>query len=104
LGPRTREQPFEEHANVEYVDETLKVRWTIAELPASAWQDKEFRATLRAWALPDEHEEYCALVGVEPEPKTPTEPEQPQTSQAPQNPQAPERPSGLFGRLFGRGH
>ncbi len=104
LGPRSREHTVEEHAGAEYAEETLKVLWTIAELPASAWQDEEFRATLRAWALPDEHEEYCALVGVEPEPRTPTEPEQPQTSQAPQNPQDPERPSGLFGRLFGRGH
>src|SRR5699024_1949546 len=104
LGSRSKEHTVREHGNAEVGRGTLKVLWTIGGLPASAWQDEEFRATLRAWALPDEHEEYCALVGVEPEPKTPTEPEQPQTSQAPQNPQVPERPSGLFGRLFGRGH
>lgn len=100
LGPRSKEHTAEEHANADYDEATLKLLWTIAELPASAWEDEEFRATLRAWALPDGHEEYCALVGAEPEPEpdTPAEPEQPQ---APQAPQAPERPQGLFGRLFG---
>ena len=98
LGPRSKEHTAEEHANAEYAEETLKVLWTIAELPASAWKDEEFRATLRAWALPDEHEEYCALVGAEPEPETPAEPEPPQTTQV------SERPQGLFGRLFGGGN
>lgn len=101
LGPRSKEHTAEEHANAEYSEATLKVLWTIAELPASAWKDEEFRATLRAWALPDEHKEYCALVGAEPEPEKPAEPEQPQ---APQAPQAPERPQGLLGRLFGGGN
>ncbi|PWV58227.1 hypothetical protein [Nocardiopsis sp. L17-MgMaSL7] len=97
LGPRSKGYTVEEHAQADYDEETLKVLWAIAELPASAWEDEEFTETLRAWALPDNAEEYCALVGVEPEPEA----EEPQEA-APQQ-QAPEAPTGLFGRLFGGG-
>ncbi|MEU3019630.1 MULTISPECIES: hypothetical protein [unclassified Nocardiopsis] len=97
LGPRSKGHTAEEHAQADYDEETLKVLWAIAELPASAWEDEEFTATLRAWALPDDAEEFCALVGVEPEPEA----EEP--SEAPAAPQAPEAPGGLFGRLFGGG-
>lgn len=100
LGPRSKEHTAEEHASADYDEETLKVLWSIAELPASAWQDEEFRATLRAWALPDNAEDYGALVGVEPEPEEPAE----EPGPAPQaGPGVPERPQGLLGRLFGGG-
>ena len=99
LGPRAKDRTPEEHAQAEYDEEILKVLWAIAELPASAWEDEEFTATLAAWALPDDAEEFCALVGVEPEP----EPEAAPAQQAPQPQQAPQAPQGLFGRLFGGG-
>lgn len=103
LGPRSKGHTAEEHAQAEYEEETLKVLWAIAELPASAWEDEEFTATLRAWALPDDMEEFCALVGVEPEAEeaeeAPQAPEAAETA-APQQPQAP---TGLLGRLFGGG-
>ena len=101
LGPRSRERTPEEHAKAEYDEETLKVLWAIAELPASAWEDEEFTATLAAWALPDDVEEYRALVGVEIEPEP--EPEPAPAPERPQAPQAPQAPQGLFGRLFGGG-
>ena len=98
LGPRSKGYTAEEHAQAEYDEETLKVLWAIAELPTAAWEDEEFTATLSAWALPDNAEEYCALVGVEPEPEA----EEPAEAAAPQQPQqAPQAPTGLFGRLFG---
>ncbi|WP_047870163.1 hypothetical protein [Nocardiopsis sp. RV163] len=97
LGPRGKGHTAEEHAEADYDEETLKVLWTIAELPASAWEDEEFTRTLSAWALPDNAEDFCALVGVEPEP----EPERAAAPQ-PQQPAAPQ-PGGLLGRLFGGG-
>ncbi|MFJ9558199.1 hypothetical protein ACIRPH_30710 [Nocardiopsis sp. NPDC101807] len=99
LGPRSKGHTAEEHARAEYDEETLKVLWAIAELPASAWEDGEFTATLAAWALPEDAEEFCALVGVEHE-------EEPEEEEAPQAPApAPQAPAqgGLFGRLFGGG-
>ncbi|GAA1084685.1 hypothetical protein [Nocardiopsis metallicus] len=99
LGPRSKGYTAEEHAQAEYEEETLKVLWTIAELPASAWEDEEFTATLRAWALPDDMEEFCALVGVESEPEAEEAPEAAESA-APQQSQAP---TSLFGRLFGGG-
>ena len=98
LGPRTKGYTAEEHAQAEYEEETLKVLWTIAELPASAWEDEEFTATLRAWALPDDAEEFRALVGVEPEPEAEESSEE---AAAPQQPQPQQAPTGLLGRLFG---
>lgn len=97
LGPRSKDRTPQEHVQAEYDEETLKVLWAIAELPASAWEDEEFTATLAAWALPEDAQEYCALVGVEPEPEPEPAPERPQA------PQAPQAPQGLFGRLFGGG-
>ncbi|RKS10418.1 hypothetical protein DFP74_6184 [Nocardiopsis sp. Huas11] len=97
LGPRSKGHSAEEHANAEYDEETLKVLWEIAELPESAWADEEFADTLRAWALPGEREEFCALVGVDPD----AEEEEAAPAQA-QAPAAPE-PGGLLGRLFGGG-
>lgn len=99
LGPRSKGRTAEEHAEADYDEETLKVLWTIAELPASAWEDEEFTRTLSAWALPDNAEDFCALVGVEPQPEP--EPEQAAAPQ-PQQPAAPQ-PGGLLGRLFGGG-
>ncbi|GHC94865.1 hypothetical protein GCM10007079_45760 [Nocardiopsis terrae] len=100
LGPRSRGYTVEEHAQADYDEETLKVLWAIAELPASAWQDEEFTATLSAWALPDNAEEFCALVGVEPETETGEETE----AAAPQRQQPQQQaPTGLLGRLFGGG-
>lgn len=96
LGPRSKDRTPEEHAQADYDEETLKVLWAIAELPGSAWEDEEFTATLAAWALPEEAEEFCALVGVEPEPEP-----APQAAPAQQAPQTQQAPSGLFGRLFG---
>ncbi len=99
LGPRSKGHTAEEHAEADYDEETLKVLWTIAELPASAWEDEEFTRTLSAWALPDDVEDFCALVGVEPEPEP--EPGQAAAPQS-QQPAAPQ-PGGLLGRLFGGG-
>ncbi|MFD3685488.1 hypothetical protein ACFWTE_11785 [Nocardiopsis sp. NPDC058631] len=97
LGPRTKGYSAEEHARAEYDEETLKVLWAIAELPAPAWEDEEFTQTLAAWALPETAEEFRALVGVE------AEDEREETDGAPAAaPQAPA-PGGLFGRLFGGG-
>ncbi|MBR8741175.1 hypothetical protein [Nocardiopsis sp. MG754419] len=98
LGARSKDRTPEEHAQADYDEETLKVLWAIAELPAAAWEDEEFTATLAAWALPDNAEEYCALVGVDSEP----EPEQVASAQ-PQAAAAQPAPQGLFGRLFGGG-
>lgn len=99
LGPRTQGHTAEEHARAEYGEETLKVLWAIAELPAPAWEDEEFTATLAAWALPGDPEEFRALVGVEAEEEQPEE----APAQAPAaEPQTPA-PGGLFGRLFGGG-
>ncbi|OOC52815.1 MULTISPECIES: hypothetical protein [Nocardiopsis] len=97
LGPRSRGYTTEEHVNADYDEETLKVLWAIAELPAPAWEDEEFTRTLGAWALPDDAQEFCDLVGVEPEPE-PQEAADPR----PQAPAAPQ-PGGLLGRLFGGG-
>lgn len=102
LGPRSKGYTTEEHAQAEYEEETLKVLWAIAELPAPAWEDEEFTATLRAWALPDDMEEFCALVGVEPEPEAEKTPAAAEPAAA-QQPQAQDAPTGLFGRLFGGG-
>lgn len=102
LGPRSKGFTVEEHSQADYDEETLKVLWAIAELPASAWEDEEFTATLGAWALPDNAEEFCALVGVEPEPEA-EEPQEAAEAAAPQQPQAQQAPTGLFGRLFGGG-
>ncbi|MCP3016354.1 hypothetical protein NGM33_23780 [Nocardiopsis dassonvillei] len=99
LGPRSKGHTAEEHAEADYDEETLKVLWKIAELPASAWEDEEFTRTLSAWALPDNAEDFCALVGVE----TQAEPEPEQAAAPrPQQPAAPQ-PGGLLGRLFGGG-
>ncbi|GAB3721337.1 hypothetical protein [Nocardiopsis oceani] len=101
LGPRSKGYSAEEHAQADYDEETLKVLWAIAELPASAWEDEEFTSTLSAWSLPDNAEEFCALVGVEPEPEAEEESEaaapQPQQFAEPQQ----HVPTGLLGRLFG---
>jgi hypothetical protein len=99
LGPRSKGYSVEEHAGAEYDEETLKVLWAIAELPESAWEDEEFTDTLRAWALPGEREEYCALVGAD------AETEEEEAAPAPGQAQAPAAPEigGLFGRLFGGG-
>ncbi len=99
LGPRSKGYTVEEHAQAEYDEETLKVLWAIAELPAAAWEDEEFTSTLSAWALPNNAEEFCALVGVEPEPEA----EEPAEVAAPQQSQVQQAPGGLFGRLFGGG-
>ncbi|MFI6575136.1 hypothetical protein ACIBFB_05000 [Nocardiopsis sp. NPDC050513] len=97
LGPRSRGFTAEEHAHAEYGEDTLKVLWAIAELPAGAWEDEEFTATLRAWALPEDPAEFCELVGAEPEPEEPEAPAAP--SPGTRGPDT-ER-GGLFGRLFG---
>ncbi|WP_017615018.1 hypothetical protein [Nocardiopsis salina] len=100
LGPRSKEHTAEEHASADYDEETLKVLWTIAELHASAWEDEELRETLRSWALPDNAEDYCALVGAEPEPEESAEGPAPVEQSRPME---QERPQGLLGRLFGAG-
>ncbi|MFV2197677.1 hypothetical protein [Nocardiopsis sp. LOL_012] len=91
LGPRSRGFTAQEHVEADYGEDTLKVLWAVAELPASAWEDEEFTATLRAWALPTDREEFCALAGVEAGPG-----EAEETAPAPPAPEP-----GLFGRLFG---
>ncbi|MBB6120712.1 hypothetical protein [Nocardiopsis algeriensis] len=98
FGPRSKGFTAEEHLHADYDEETLKVLWAIAELPAPAWEDEEFRQTLRAWALPDDHAEFCALAGVDPEPQEPEPEEAPRPE-----PEASPRGTGLFGRLFGGG-
>lgn len=95
FGPRGGEHSAEEHAQADYDEETLKVLWAIAELPDSAWEDEELRRTLRAWALPEDPEEFRALAGVEPEPEPAEAP-----AERAQPPAAPQ-PGGLLGRLFG---
>ncbi|MCY9782422.1 hypothetical protein KIK06_00775 [Nocardiopsis sp. EMB25] len=97
LGPRSREYSAEEHARADYDEETLKVLWAIAELPASAWEDEEFTDTLGAWALPEDPARFCELVGVEPEPAQPRAAETPETGP----PGRTAERGGLFGRLFG---
>ncbi|MFL1428011.1 MULTISPECIES: hypothetical protein [unclassified Nocardiopsis] len=94
LGPRSQGFTAEDHLNAEYDEETLKVLWAIAELPAQAWEDTEFRETLAAWGLPEDPEGFRTSVGVELEPEV-VEPQAPAAS--------PEPPGGLFGRLFGGG-
>ena len=94
LGPRTQGFTLEDHLNAEYDEETLKVMWAIAELPAQAWEDAEFREVLAAWGLPEDPEEFRTSVGVELEPEV-VEP------QAPAAPEPPQQQGGLFGRLFG---
>ncbi|WP_306366878.1 hypothetical protein [Nocardiopsis sp. CC223A] len=94
LGPRTQGSTAEDHLNAEYDEETLKVMWAIAELPAQAWEDAGFREVLAAWGLPEDPEEFRTSVGVELEPEV----------VEPSAPAAPEPPQGgLFGRLFGGG-
>ncbi|WP_160051662.1 hypothetical protein [Nocardiopsis sp. FR26] len=101
LGPRSKGYTAEEHAAADYDEETLKVLWAIAELPDSAWEDEEFRDTLRAWALPDDPEGFRALAGVEAEPEPEDEPAAPAAGPG-RAPDAPG-PGGLLGRLFGGG-
>ncbi|MDE3719827.1 hypothetical protein PWG71_00375 [Nocardiopsis sp. N85] len=98
LGPRAKGFTAEEHVQAEYDEETLKVLWAIAELPAGAWEDEGFRETLAAWALPEDPEEFRALVGVEAEPEVVEE-------SAPTGRPEPTGPpqGGILGRLFGGG-
>ncbi len=97
LGPRTRGATQEDHLSADYDEETLKVLWTIAELPARAWEDPELREVLAAWGLPEDPEEFRASVGVETEPEV-VEPPAPAA-----RPEPPQAQGGLFGRLFGGG-
>lgn len=117
LGPRTKERTPEEHVNADYDEHTLKVLWSIAELPASVWEDRDFTETLKAWALPDNSEEFRELAGVEHESEDSEDSEgtgdgegsqgsadsasSEDAATRPQAPAAPERPGGLLGRLFG---
>ncbi|CAL9424386.1 hypothetical protein SUDANB121_01937 [Nocardiopsis dassonvillei] len=95
LGPRTQGFTVEEHLNADYDEETLKVLWAIAELPAQAWEDSGFREVLAAWGLPEDAEEFRASVGVEAEPEP---------APAPEPAARPEQAQGGFlGRLFGGG-
>ena len=99
LGPRSQGLTVEDHLNAEYDEETLKVMWTIAELPAQAWDDTEFREVLAAWGLPEDPEEFRTSVGVELEPEV----VEPQAPAAPAAPEPQQAPTGFFGRLFGGG-
>lgn len=99
LGPRSTPREAESHASADYGEDVLKVLWSIAELPDSAWEDEDLCATLRAWALPDTPAAYRELVGAEIEDPGAQEAEEPR----PDTPAPPPsgRPAGLFGRLFG---
>ncbi|MFC3995224.1 hypothetical protein ACFOVU_04825 [Nocardiopsis sediminis] len=99
LGPRSAAEAPDPEADFD--DDTLKVFWAIAELPADGWDDG-LPDALAAWGLPTGRADFRAFAGVEDdagdEPPADGAPAQAPAGAAQQRPQG-----GLFSRLFGPG-
>ncbi|MBX9391531.1 hypothetical protein ACFPZ0_25310 [Streptomonospora nanhaiensis] len=109
LGPRTAapDHPLEPDTDLD--QDTLKVLWSIADIPAAAWTESAVGDTVQAWGLPEDRTGFRVFAGVDDAAETDApDPAGSGTgdpaASAPAPAAAPEpQGGGLLSRLFGGG-
>ncbi|MUL42662.1 hypothetical protein FZ103_16035 [Streptomonospora sp. PA3] len=103
MGPRAA---VEEAADpsAEFDEDTLKVLWELAELPPQAWEDSALGATVGAWGLPEDRDDFRAFAGADDDSPDEGGAVPNGSAGSPAAPQSGQpQPGGLLGRLFGGG-
>ncbi|MDA0563115.1 hypothetical protein LG943_02040 [Streptomonospora sp. S1-112] len=108
LGPRTAapEQPLE--PDTDFDQDTLKVLWSIADIPAAAWTESAVGDTVQAWGLPEDRADFRVFAGVDDAAGSAADDTPDPAAGAPAPaasaaPPAQQQGGGLLSRLFGGG-